>query len=122
MPDDSVSIKTFLRIKPTQENTKHIKIDDLEENVIHIQAESKEDLEEDEDFKSSDVIPFSHSSFVSKHFTYSRILNQNATQELVFDVVGKEAVENVLEGFNSTLFAYGQTGFDIKLQIKLRVN
>jgi kinesin family protein 6/9 len=34
----------------------------------------------------------------------------NASQDLVFDRIGREAVESVLEGFNSTVFAYGQTG------------
>lgn len=34
-------------------------------------------------------------------------------QAKVFEKVGIEAVQNALQGFNSTIFAYGQTGKDI---------
>ena len=40
-----------------------------------------------------------------------------ATQEDVFKKVGVEAVRNALEGYNSTIFAYGQVRLSsIKLQ------
>ena len=34
----------------------------------------------------------------------------NATQDAVFDSCGAEAVEAVLQGYNATVMAYGQTG------------
>lgn len=33
-----------------------------------------------------------------------------SSQEMVFDEAIKPFVENVLDGFNCTIFAYGQTG------------
>ena len=46
-----------------------------------------------------------------KHvFQFNGIMDETATQNDVFRVVGTPTVQNVLDGFNSTVFAYGQTG------------
>ena len=106
---DSVNIKTFLRIRPSSREVDHMKVDELEDNVLHIKdIEGKEGEEEEEEHGH---IPYARSSFLTKHFTYSKIFGMDATQEDVFKEVGKEAVMNVLEGFNSTIFAYGQVCF-----------
>lgn len=42
-------------------------------------------------------------------FNFDRVFNQESTQKEVFDVIGIPLVESSLEGFNSTLFVYGQT-------------
>ena len=39
---------------------------------------------------------------------HSGILPMECDQETVFRKVGQEAVQNALDGFNSTIFAYGQ--------------
>ena len=31
-------------------------------------------------------------------------------QSEIYDVIGKETIEDVLNGYNGTIFAYGQTG------------
>eukprot|EP01064_Diplonema_japonicum_P000667 TRINITY_DN10437_c0_g1_i1.p1 TRINITY_DN10437_c0_g1~~TRINITY_DN10437_c0_g1_i1.p1 ORF type:complete len:908 (+),score=263.13 TRINITY_DN10437_c0_g1_i1:96-2819(+) len=41
---------------------------------------------------------------------FSRVWGVNSTQEEIFDAVGAPAVNDVLEGFNATIFVYGQTG------------
>jgi len=43
-------------------------------------------------------------------FTFDVIFPTNTNQKQVFDIMGKSVVDNVMNGFNSTLFAYGQTG------------
>ncbi|KAI8807854.1 kinesin-like protein KIF6-like protein [Cladochytrium replicatum] len=43
-------------------------------------------------------------------FKFDYVFDVNATQDEIFDKVGKEVVQNVLDGFNGTIFAYGQTG------------
>uniref|UniRef100_A0A7S2WNF6 Kinesin-like protein n=1 Tax=Mucochytrium quahogii TaxID=96639 RepID=A0A7S2WNF6_9STRA len=43
-------------------------------------------------------------------FTYDRVFTGEATQEDVFEVCGMPLVDEVVKGFNCTLFAYGQTG------------
>jgi hypothetical protein len=42
-------------------------------------------------------------------FTYT-FAAQNATNEEIYNEVGKPVVESVLDGYNGTVLAYGQTG------------
>ena len=50
-------------------------------------------------------------SLASYHsFTFDYVYDQNSTQEEVYIHSGKPAVLSVLEGYNATLLAYGQTG------------
>ena len=43
-------------------------------------------------------------------FHFDNIFNQNCSQEQIFEEVGIKSVNEVLEGYNSTIFVYGQTG------------
>jgi len=43
-------------------------------------------------------------------FTFDRILWWDTDQEFAFDVIGKPAMEQAVEGLNCTIFAYGQSG------------
>jgi len=43
-------------------------------------------------------------------FSFQHVFDETATQEDVFNHMGKKVVDNVLQGFNGTIFAYGQTG------------
>jgi len=43
-------------------------------------------------------------------FQYDRVFGQGCTQEEVYHDVASETVANVMEGYNGTIFAYGQTG------------
>mmetsp|Transcript_4449 Transcript_4449/g.13275 ORF Transcript_4449/g.13275 Transcript_4449/m.13275 type:complete len:720 (-) Transcript_4449:752-2911(-) len=42
-------------------------------------------------------------------FTFDRIFGPQSTQEECFDVVAAPIVADILEGYNATIFAYGQT-------------
>jgi hypothetical protein len=43
-------------------------------------------------------------------FTYDHVADETATQEDVFQKVGKPITESCLAGYNGTILAYGQTG------------
>ena len=45
-----------------------------------------------------------------KAFNFDWIADERATQQDIFDMVGKPMVESCLEGYNCCIFAYGQTG------------
>ena len=49
-------------------------------------------------------------SQLTKKFNFDKVFNQYATQEEVYTSVVAPVVHEVLEGFNCTVFAYGQTG------------
>lgn len=46
----------------------------------------------------------------SKTFSFDHVFNEESTQAEVYNAVARPIVQNVLEGYNGTIFAYGQTG------------
>lgn len=61
------------------------------------------------------IVTFPHSkddSLVSiggKLYQFDKILKPNVTQETVYNTAAKDIVSDVLNGYNGTIFAYGQT-------------
>uniref|UniRef100_A0A2K6S619 Kinesin-like protein n=1 Tax=Saimiri boliviensis boliviensis TaxID=39432 RepID=A0A2K6S619_SAIBB len=54
----------------------------------------------------------SQPTFQLKHrkpYVFDRVLPPNTTQEQVYNACAKQIVKDVLEGYNGTIFAYGQT-------------
>jgi len=49
-------------------------------------------------------------NYNTSHYTLDRIFNSDAKQETLFKVVAKETIDDVLNGFNGTIFTYGQSG------------
>ncbi|KAH0791028.1 kinesin-like protein KIF3A isoform X2 [Histomonas meleagridis] len=45
-----------------------------------------------------------------KSFVFNSVFPNNATQKDIYDIAARPIVESVLEGYNGTIFAYGQTG------------
>nr|AAI24112.1 Zgc:152746 [Danio rerio]AAI65719.1 Zgc:152746 protein [Danio rerio] len=43
-------------------------------------------------------------------FRFQKVFDQTASQEEVFENIAKPVADNVLAGYNGTIFAYGQTG------------
>ncbi|XP_023527866.1 kinesin-like protein KIN-UB isoform X1 [Cucurbita pepo subsp. pepo] len=46
----------------------------------------------------------------SDTYEFDEVLTESASQKRVYEVVAKPVVESVLEGYNGTVMAYGQTG------------
>lgn len=42
-------------------------------------------------------------------FTFDHIFNEESNQDDIFNSVANPLIEDVLEGYNATIFAYGQT-------------
>jgi Cdc6-like AAA superfamily ATPase len=38
------------------------------------------------------------------------VYDQNCTQKKVYDTTARTVVDSALQGYNATIFAYGQTG------------
>ena len=45
-----------------------------------------------------------------KTFTFDAVFSERSTQRQIYDVCAAPVVQSVLEGYNGTIFAYGQTG------------
>ncbi len=54
-------------------------------------------------------IKSSHDFNSTYRFSFDRIFGPNSSQKEVFDISAKPIIDSVLEGFNGTIFAYGQT-------------
>lgn len=48
--------------------------------------------------------------YASHTFTFDHVYDQFSSQQLVYDSTAKPVVTSSLEGYNATIFAYGQTG------------
>ena len=46
----------------------------------------------------------------SKTFTFDYVFGPNSKQVDIYNLVARPIVDAVLEGYNGTIFAYGQTG------------
>mmetsp|Transcript_27419 Transcript_27419/g.59937 ORF Transcript_27419/g.59937 Transcript_27419/m.59937 type:complete len:805 (-) Transcript_27419:181-2595(-) len=46
----------------------------------------------------------------SKDFTFDAVFDETLSQQQIFDDTALEIVDSVMDGFNGTIFAYGQTG------------
>lgn len=81
-------ITVYMRLRPSQKVASEIVLDpNMTQMVIH-----------------NTVLP----GAATLNFTYNGVF-ANASQEDMFGVAGKPAVDSALEGFNSTVLAYGQT-------------
>ena len=59
------------------------------------------------DAKKGEVIIQKSSDEVPKIFTFDKVYDQYAIQEEIFNEIAYPIIENVLEGYNGTIFAYG---------------
>ena len=48
--------------------------------------------------------------FQYHRFVFDNVFGMESTQQEIYDKTAKPAIESLLEGYNSTIFAYGQTG------------
>lgn len=72
--------------------------------IIEYMGIAENDYEREENLKENPLLANYHS------FTFDFVYDQDASQELVYNNSGQSAVLSVLEGYNATLLAYGQTG------------
>jgi len=42
-------------------------------------------------------------------FSFDKVFDTNSTQQDVYDYSAASIIESIIEGFNGTIFAYGQT-------------
>ena len=93
------SIKVYARVRPTKRATERITISETNVSVVTGNVEAPE-------------LSTKHSTTpqLRHDFTFTHVFNAAASQEEVFEAVGKEIAVKFLDGYNGTIFAYGQTG------------
>jgi len=78
---------------------------DEREQVITVSENIDEVFDEDGQLKANPG-PFTTHTFVFDH-----VYEQNASQKHVYDTTARTVVESSLQGYNATIFAYGQVWF-----------
>lgn len=60
--------------------------------------------------KSTNAVGSNNTNETIKRFTFDAVFDCNSKQSDIYDEIMRPIVDSVLEGFNGTIFAYGQTG------------
>jgi hypothetical protein len=90
----SETVRVVIRCRPLSKK----EINEGREKVVKMEKSSGEILVQ----KSMDEMP--------KRFTFDCVYDENTFQKDIFDETAFPIIENILEGYNGTIFAYGQTG------------
>lgn len=53
---------------------------------------------------------FAGTPYATHVFTFDYVYDQDSTQQQVYDNTARSVVDSSLQGYNATIFAYGQTG------------
>uniref|UniRef100_A0A7I4F6W3 Protein ARMADILLO REPEAT KINESIN1 n=1 Tax=Physcomitrium patens TaxID=3218 RepID=A0A7I4F6W3_PHYPA len=85
--------------------------------TVRLRPRNAEELEADLDFADCvelqpelKRLKLRKNNWESETYQFDEILTETASQKRVYEVVAKPVVESVLEGYNGTVMAYGQTG------------
>ncbi|XP_050313751.1 kinesin-like protein KIF3A [Anthonomus grandis grandis] len=97
---NSNNVKVFLRIRPfndreLKEGNRPVLVCDYQDNVVMLQKPIEKSTGKDTD---------------RKYFQLDYIFAPTANQMDVYRIAAAPLVEQVFEGYNGTIFAYGQTG------------
>ena len=92
-------VRVIVRCRPF--NSKEKK----EGNGRAVYVNSKEHTVEVKDCENPKLAP--------KRWTFDATFDENCTQRDIYDSAAAAIVDDVLEGFNGTIFAYGQTGASV---------
>nr|XP_018671967.1 kinesin-like protein KIF6 [Ciona intestinalis] len=97
----SENINVFCRVRPA--------IDDetIEYKARNTNTSNFAELEVENPLQS--MTRQSNNAATSHKFAFTRIFDQDATQSEIYEATGRPLVESAFQGFNATLFVYGQT-------------
>ncbi|XP_040570010.1 osmotic avoidance abnormal protein 3 isoform X2 [Lepeophtheirus salmonis] len=96
MTADREAVKVIVRCRPMNSREKSIK--------------SKSCVFMDSKINQCSLVQVSESGAPPKNFTFDGCYHTDSTTEQIYSEITYPLVEGVLEGYNGTVFAYGQTG------------
>ncbi|KAK4759636.1 hypothetical protein SAY87_022767 [Trapa incisa] len=94
--DKEVNVQVLLRCRPLNE-------DEQKMNVLKV-------ISCNESRREVNVLQSFASKQIDKVFTFDKVFGPKAQQRSIYDQAVAPIVNEVLDGFNCTIFAYGQTG------------
>ena len=108
------NLKVYIRVRPPlireKDSTLPFRsIANVSEDKSTISLIEYIGFEFDEASKQKELIDFPN-HFLPHPYTFDYIFGMNSTQEEVYEIAAVPSIESLVEGYNSTIFAYGQTG------------
>ncbi|KAJ1298749.1 hypothetical protein BS78_01G477300 [Paspalum vaginatum] len=92
---DSCRVRVAVRLRP--KNSEDLAHGADLDCCVELQPESKR-------------LKLKKNNWSCESYKFDEVFSENASQKRVYEVVAKPVVESVLEGYNGTVMAYGQTG------------
>ena len=108
------NLKVYIRVRPPLMREKDSSlpfrsIASVSEDKSTISLIEYLGLEFDEASKQKELVD-NPSRFLPHPYTFDYIFDMDSSQEEVYEIAAVPAVESLVDGYNSTIFAYGQTG------------
>ncbi|GFN76465.1 kinesin-like protein [Plakobranchus ocellatus] len=95
------TIQIFARVKPTKPaKTGLYEVDEDEGGNPRLQVVVPREL----------ASGFINNKKENYSFRFDKVFDQRTSQDEVFEAVARPVIDNVVQGYNGTIFAYGQTG------------
>ena len=110
LSDSSFSVSSFknsINYNISNNNQENSKI------ILRIKPKTDDEYLQNEkifEIKDNNLIEFIGSNNNSKIFKFDYIFNEDSQQKQIFDICAKEICDSLYEGYNGTIFAYGQIG------------
>ncbi|CAG9335086.1 unnamed protein product [Blepharisma stoltei] len=98
------------RLSSHDESSSNIKVIARFRPIIEIEADLPDNRTDLYTFPTDTAIEAHHDANNTDTFVYDKVFSPSSQQIEIFNFVGKPIIEDVLTGYNGTVFAYGQTG------------
>ena len=97
-------IKVFVRFRPLNDLENGLLTDNVGWTTPKFISDSTIGIYSNKEIKDKDAIPG------NLIFKYDKVFKLDSPQNEIYEYVGKRIVDDVMEGYNGTIFAYGQSG------------
>ena len=106
----SKNFKVVIRVRPPL--PRELDGDKPFQNVVKVSRDERAiTISENVNATDDDGNPtYVNGPYSTHRFTFDTVYGQNATQEKVYNTTARAVVDSSLQGYNATIFAYGQTG------------
>ena len=95
---EMAKVQIFARLRPTNHRYVGLKTSETQFSVEVGRGRDEGQVER-----------FSRAHEPRNKFKFARVFEESATQREVFETVARRTVDRFIEGYNGTVFAYGQT-------------
>ena len=105
-------IQIYARVRPTSSpfDGLHVSSDSTDHDNNNITPNTRADtITIDTESKDEPQAKYSKAPGSKLHFRFNHVFRMQATQDEIFDTVAKQMIDTFLDGYNGTIFAYGQT-------------